>query len=185
MNEPCPTESNPYAIVKSGALMKKKSSIGSWLLGLVVVLVVGVLALYLSQKARHREAATVPSATAVIQPSAPIPPAPQHPIAQAAVPATASTTSLPPLDGSDDAVADALVALAGNQHARELLVSKQIVARIVATVDALPRHALGTLMLPAHPPKGAFATVESDGHITHRRAKQRAIHALHRGDEEG
>jgi hypothetical protein len=146
--------------------MKKKTSIGSWLLGLVVVLVVAVLALYLSQKARQRGAAAVPSATAVVQPSASTPSAPQHPIAQAAVPAAASTAPLPPLDGSDEAVADALVALAGNGHVRDLLVSKQLVARIVATIDALPRRALGTLMLPAHPPKGAFATAEADGRIT-------------------
>ena len=38
------------------ALMKKKTSIGSWLLGLVVVLVVAVLALYLNHKVRQRGA---------------------------------------------------------------------------------------------------------------------------------
>lgn len=146
--------------------MKKKTSIGSWLLGLVVVLVVAVLALYLSQKARQRGAAAVPSATVVVQPSASTPSAPQHPITQAAVPSAASTASLPPLDGSDEDVAYALVALAGNGHVRDLVVSKQLVARIVATIDALPRRALGTLMLPAHPPKGAFATAEAGGRIT-------------------
>jgi hypothetical protein len=145
--------------------MKKKTSIGSWLLGLVVVLAVGVLALYLNHKVRQRGPTAAPSA-AVVQPSTSTAPAPQHPIAQAAVPAAASTASLPPLAGSDQDVADALVALAGSGQARDLLVSKQIVARIVATIDALPRRALGTRMLPAHPPAGAFATTDADGRIT-------------------
>jgi len=144
--------------------MKKKTSIGSWLLGLVVLLAVAVLALYLNHKVQ-RGATAVPSA-AVVQSPAPTSSVPQHPIAQAAVPAAASTAALPPLGGSDEVVADALVALAGNGHVRDLLVSKQLVARIVATIDALPRRALGTLMLPARPPEGAFATAEADGRIT-------------------
>ena len=146
------------------ALMKKKTSIGSWLLGLVVVLVVAVLALYLNHKVRQRGATAV-SSGAVVQPPTSTPP-PQHPITQAAVPATASTAALPPLGGSDEDVVAALLALAGNGQARDLLMSNQVVARIVATIDALPRRALGTLMLPAHPPKGSFATAEANGQLT-------------------
>ncbi|MGN6328548.1 MAG: DUF3014 domain-containing protein [Rhodanobacter sp.] len=148
--------------------MKKRTSIGSWLLGLVVVLAVAVLALYLNHRLRQGETTAVPS-TAVVPPAAPsaaATSAPRHPIAQAAVPAPASTTALPPLSGSDEDVVDALAALAGNRPLRDLLVSKQIVARIVATIDALPRRALGTLMLPARPPEGAFATTDADGRIT-------------------
>jgi hypothetical protein len=166
VNEPYSTQSNPYAMAKYGALMKKKTSIGSWLLGLVVVLVVAGLALYLGQKMRQHGAVAVSSADAVVQPPASSPSPPQHPIIQAAVPAAASTAALPPLGGSDEDVAAALVALAGNGRARDLLVTRQIVTRIVATIDALPRRALGTLMLPAHPPKGTFATIEADGRIT-------------------
>jgi hypothetical protein len=145
--------------------MKKKTSIGSWLLGLVVLLAVAVLALYLNHKVQQRGTTAVPSA-AVVQSPAPTSSVPHHPIAQAAVPVAASTAALPPLGGSDEVVADALVALAGNGHVRDLLVSKQLVARIVATIDALPRRALGTLMLPARPPEGGFATAEADGRIT-------------------
>jgi hypothetical protein len=145
--------------------MKKKTSIGSWLLGLVVVLAVAVLALFLNHKVRQHGTTAMPSAAGV-QPPASAPPAPRHPIAQAAVPAAASTAALPPLGASDEDVVDVLVTLAGNGHARDLLVSQQLVARIVATIDALPRRALGTLMLPARPPKGAFATAETDGRLT-------------------
>ncbi|HUH56678.1 MAG TPA: DUF3014 domain-containing protein [Rhodanobacter sp.] len=145
--------------------MKKKTSIGSWLLGLVVVLVVAVLALYLTHKASQRGATAMPSPSAGVQPPASTSSSPLHPIAQAAVPAVASTAALPPLGSSDTEVVDALVALAGEGSLRELLVSTQVVARIVATIDALPRHALGTLMLPAHPPKGGFATAEANGQL--------------------
>ena len=133
--------------------------------GLAVVLVVAVLALYLSHKTRQRGVAAVPSASTVVPPAASVSPSPRHPITQAAIPATASTSALPQSGESEQDVVAALLTLAGNGQARDLLVSQQLVARIVATIDALPRRALGTLTLPARPPKGAFVTTEADGRL--------------------
>ncbi|MFC5439987.1 MULTISPECIES: DUF3014 domain-containing protein [Rhodanobacter] len=167
MNDPDRFQSNRLCNGNDGVRVKKKTSVASWVLAVVVVLVVAVVALYVSHKMKQQPPAageTAPSATTQVAPATAT--SPRHPITQAAVPATASTASLPPLGESDDDVIAALMALTGGDQGRDLLVSTRVVARIVATIDALPRRAMGTLMLPAHPPKGAFATVETDGHIT-------------------
>jgi hypothetical protein len=134
-----------------------------------VIVVLGVIAggAYLAYRATHPDAAT---ATAPVQPARESPaaatamPSIQHPIAQ--VPASASTAPLPALDDSDTSSAAALASLAGGDRLRGLLVSQRIIARIVATIDTLPRHELGTLMLPARTPKGDFVTSQGEAGTT-------------------
>lgn len=102
--------------------------------------------------------AAAPASTASAAPSI------RYPIAQAASgPASAVTTPLPALGRSDTPVADALAALADGGDLRALLVPRQIIARIVATIDALPRHAIGARILPLHTPQGAFAIDQTGG----------------------
>nr|WP_211200149.1 DUF3014 domain-containing protein [Rhodanobacter sp. B2A1Ga4] len=102
------------------------------------------------------------SASAAAPPGAP---PIQHPIEQAqAGPATASTSALPALDDSDASVAAALAALAGGNDLSSLLVGQQVIARLVATIDMLPRHdGLAVFTLPARVPKGAFIVDEANG----------------------
>lgn len=147
--------------------MGKQASAGSWIAAVVVVLAVVVAGVFLVRKALHPS----PSATSAPAPARPaevshaIAPV-EHPIAQAAVgPANAATTALPPLDGSDAGIASALSGLTGGDELPALLVRPQIVARIVATIDTLPRHELGSRMLPLRTPKGSFVTHEVDGQI--------------------
>ncbi|MFK2873117.1 DUF3014 domain-containing protein [Dyella lipolytica] len=89
----------------------------------------------------------------------------QHPIVQAASgPAPASTASLPALADSDASVLDALSTLASGGDLRSLLVSSQIITRVVATVDALPRPSFGSSrILPLRTPKGAMQTQQANG----------------------
>jgi Protein of unknown function (DUF3014) len=147
--------------------MRRQSSMGSWIGTIVVVLVVVAAGAYLVYKAMHP--GMVPTAASVLPAAPASAPASvatssiQHPITQATAPVSASTAALPALDDSDANVAAALIALAGGGDLRTLLLPQQIIARIVATVDTLPRHALGTLMLPLRTPKGAFTTSEIDG----------------------
>lgn len=92
-------------------------------------------------------------------------PAPiEHPISEAQTgPAPATTTPLPPLDSSDDAVASALTAIPGAEGLSELLLARGLVPHIVATVDALPRRSIGASILPVRTPKGVFAVDTSSG----------------------
>ena len=145
--------------------MGRQASTGSWFAAVVVVLAVVAAGAFLAYRAMHadRSGATAPMASAPAATgttSAPI----QHPIAQARVfPASGSTAALPALDQSDDDVASALEQLAGNSPLSALLVRPQIIARIVATIDALPGRSLGGFMLPTHTPKGAFIAQDVGG----------------------
>ncbi|WP_426700011.1 DUF3014 domain-containing protein [Rhodanobacter sp. Col0626] len=147
--------------------MGKKTSVGNWIGAVVVVLAVLVAGAYLAHKAMHPGAPTSAPATPATEASAalatraPI----QHPIDQAGSnPAGASAAALPSLDDSDASVAAALASLAGGRDLSSLLVSRQVVARIVATVDALPRHGgLAPFTLPARTPKGSFITTATEG----------------------
>jgi hypothetical protein len=95
-------------------------------------------------------------------PSAPAPastvPAPiEHPIEMAQTgPAPASTAPLPTLDASDDIAAASLAKLPGADGLAGLLIAKGLIPHIVATVDALPRHTIGSSILPLATPKGTF-----------------------------
>lgn len=140
---------------------KQSSSGGKWAIGIIVIAVVIAGGVYLMrQKAHQAEQPVQPNAPATAASAAP---AIRHPISQAGSgPAGASTAPLPPLDESDASVSGELATLAGG-GLRDLLVSRQVITRIVATVDALPRQGLGTSMLPVHTPKGGFLTTDADG----------------------
>ena len=148
--------------------MSRQASAGSWIAAAVVVVAIGAGGVYLARRAMHpAEPAAPASAPAPTAPAATATaPAIAHPITQAAAPPSASSAPLPALEQSDDDVAAALANLAGADNLRGLLVNRQIIARIVATVDALPRRALGTSVLPLQPPRGDTVTVDANGMTT-------------------
>ena len=137
----------------------ERSRIGIVLIA-VVVIAVGVFLVY-----RARVANTPPPAAHATAPAAATSAAAsiRYPIAQAASgPASATSAPLPALEQSDTPVADALAALAGD-GLRALLVPRQIIPHIVATIDALPRHAIGSRILPLHTPQGVFLVDQAGG----------------------
>ena len=146
--------------------MSKQASIASWAGAAVVLAGVVGGGVYLARKALNPEVAvTNTSAPAAASTAMNVAPPPiQHPISQAdAGPASASTAALPTLNDSDASVASALGGLAGGSDLSSLLVREQVIPRIVATVDALPRSAWGSRVLPARPPQGAFVTETANG----------------------
>ncbi|WP_426689649.1 DUF3014 domain-containing protein [Rhodanobacter ginsengiterrae] len=148
--------------------MSRQTSTGNWIAAAVLVVAIAAGGVYLARKATHvgETTSAVPTvSTATPSGGAPGEPAIQHPIEQAqTAPASASTAPLPALDGSDESVADALAGLAGSSDLSALLVRQRVVERIVATLDALPRHeALGSFTLPARTPKGAVVVDDAAG----------------------
>lgn len=145
--------------------MSKQASKGGWIAAIVVVAVIVAVGIYIARQAihSHTPAAATPvasDASAAGNTAAVI----KHPIEQAGVgPASASTVPLPSLHDSDDSVVSALETLTNGGNLSALLIQPQVVQRIVATVDALPRRGLNTVMLPVRLPKGAFATRVVDG----------------------
>lgn len=137
-------------------------------MAVVVVLAAVAAGVFIWRKATHEgvsapaSTASAPATAATASPSSE--PAVKHPISQAAgEPSEAGSAPLPALEASDDGVAAALLRLAGTDELRGLLLSDQVIPRIVATVDALPRESVGTRILPLRTPKGAFLVEERDG----------------------
>ncbi|MEP7185202.1 MAG: DUF3014 domain-containing protein [Rhodanobacter sp.] len=144
--------------------MNKQSSKTGWIAAIIVIVIIVAGGVYLARKGMHPQTPTAATPVASDSSVAGASGAIEHPVGQASAgPASASTAPLPPLDGSDDSVVSALQALAGGSDLSALLLQPQVVQRIVATVDALPRRGLNRVMLPVREPKGAFATQDADG----------------------
>lgn len=146
--------------------MRRRASVGSWIGAVIVVLGILLAGGYLAYKAMHLSApqiAVAPAASTAsnLTPAGAASVPVRHPIEQAqAGPASASTAALPALGDSDADAASALARLAGDGLS-SLLVRQQLIARIVATIDSLPRRGLSVYMLPVRTPKGAFSTDDS------------------------
>lgn len=145
---------------------RRERDIGDWIPLVIIVVLVVALGAYVTHRFMRPGASSATPSTAAAAASVAAPgTVPHHPIAEAATPASASTAPLPALDDSDASVDASLRALGGDRL-RELLLPQQIVNRIVATVDALPRHELGSAsILPLRTPAGAFLVSETQGSL--------------------
>lgn len=92
-------------------------------------------------------------------------PAVQHPI-QPAPPAGEAEKPLPTLAESDAAAIEALAGLFAQRQLPEFLVPKNLIRRIVATVDNLPREKVALQLWPVKPAAGAFQVIDTrDGKV--------------------
>lgn len=109
---------------------------------------------------KSREAPPPPPVAApVVEPAAvkPAEPQIQHPIEKAPVAEQAEAPKpLPPLAESDPTVLDALASLFAQRRLPEFLITKDLVRRIVATVDNLPRAKASLQLWPVKPAPGKF-----------------------------
>jgi len=83
-------------------------------------------------------------------------PTPLPPVAPKVDPAQAAA-SLPTLENSDSMMRDSLAGLIGGKAFADLVVPAQLIRRIVATVDNLPRSTAPTRVMPLNPVPGAFS----------------------------
>lgn len=68
-------------------------------------------------------------------------------------------------DGTDLSAADRIAALVGTPRFESLLFTDDIVRRIVATVDNLPRQKVAMQLSPAKPPAGSFITAGGEDQL--------------------
>lgn len=103
----------------------------------------------------------LPPASRAEAPPAPQPPAvpqgPQHPIATAEAP-----QPLPTVRESDPAMRDAIGGLIGPDAFQRFFEPEDVLHRIVATIDNLPRKSYASRLDPVKTPPGAFATAGKD-----------------------
>jgi hypothetical protein len=135
-----------------------------WLLGALGVAVLAGAAgfyYYLRQSApQPLPAAPPPRVEAAPQPAAPAPSAEQHTLA---VPAPQPDAPLPTLENSDSMMRRSLADLMGGPAFEQMVVPSELVRRIVATVDNLPRQTAPRRMIPLTPVPGAFSAAQDQG----------------------
>jgi hypothetical protein len=87
----------------------------------------------------------------------------RHPL-----PETAGETAkgLPTLDNSDAMMRDALTGLVGRKAFEEMVYPSQLIRRVVATVDNLPRETAPRRVMPIEPVPGAFASLRGAEDLT-------------------
>ncbi|WP_126537577.1 DUF3014 domain-containing protein [Aerosticca soli] len=137
-------------------------------IGLLVVLVLGAGGWFGWQRMHApRSAPPAPDHAVTVDHAITVPaPASARTVAAAPAPAPASTAVLPALEASDEDTLASLLTLFG-EGLRGLVVPDELIRRIVATVDALPRTALPVRLLPLRTPPGAFrVNRNADGTLT-------------------
>ena len=148
-------------------------------IGLLIVLAVGA-GMYFWEKGEQREPRQDPQRQSAEVPQ----PAPQkaevsqpppaastepeihHPLPVISPPAGLEGKPVPPLTESDQAVQEALGAPLGKRAVGDLVISKDIARRIVATVDNLPRQKAGTQLLPVKAPARRMITSRNGEVVT-------------------
>ena len=95
-------------------------------------------------------------------------PSPQADAPPAAIrnPLPDSDAKLPTLANSDSLVRESLVELIGRKAFDDFIVPDRLIARIVATVDNLPRRSTPRRLMPLHPVSGPFITAGAGEQIT-------------------
>ena len=128
-----------------------------WLwLGIGAALLAAMAALYyyslldLRPPPAPQVAAAPEPAPAPVAAPAPPEPAVRHPLPEETAP------SLPTLENSDAMARESLSGLLGGKAFQELVIPKELVRRIVATVDNLPRQTAPRRTIPLTPVPGAF-----------------------------
>lgn len=133
-----------------------------WAAGAAVLAAAIGGALYLMREPAPPAATPVPVAAQPAAPAAATQGA-RHPIA---APTAEAAATLPALEQSDAQALQALLDLLGSDALTALLEPEHLVARIVATVDNLPRRAVAVRMLPTKPVPGAFLALQvGDGTV--------------------
>jgi hypothetical protein len=137
-----------------------------WPVGLTLLVVGGAALFYLWLRgaappgvAPSAESAGVPS-----PPPAQATPGARYPIESTS--AQAGQAPLPSLQESDTVVLDGIAGAVGSDVVDKLLRREDVIRRIVATVDNLPRNSVAPRLLPVNPVSGRFTTAGSGEGVT-------------------
>jgi hypothetical protein len=145
-------------------------------IAVLFVLVVGA-ALYFREASMRQEPTQAQPSRQQVEPAVQSTPTPQalpdssprevrHPLPQVAQPAGAESRQLPPLAASDEAMREALAGTLDERSVSDLVISKDIARRIVASVDNLPRQKASTQLLPFKAPARQLAISRKGERVT-------------------
>lgn len=148
---------------------------------LLAIAVAAALAWYWIRINRVAAPATEPAPAAVAGPAAEEPKSPLHPFPKIESPQrpAGELVELPPLDQSDEYLKLALAEVLGSRIVAEMLAERDLIARIVATVDNLPREHVAERIRPVAGLAGAFdAEASGENEFTISPASYRRYDAL-------
>lgn len=145
-----------FADCTAGMSAVSRSFMKRTLLWLIPLIVLGVLA-----GLRFWPESEKPPPQPLAEPSPAAEPGVRHPVESVDAP----ENPLPPLTESDGALSEALVALLGHQLPKFVHL-KNIIHRIVATVDNLPRDHVAQKLMPVMPVPGLLMIASSGGNLT-------------------
>jgi hypothetical protein len=129
-----------------------------WIAAAVAVVGVSIGAiLYFSP----REKTPPPDEPPVVAAPAP-PPVAEEPAVKHPVPVSDSAETLPPLDGSDLPLQQALSEVFGREPVEQFVIPEQLVRHIVVSIDNLPEQKLAERLRPLRAAPGTFAVTGSE-----------------------
>jgi hypothetical protein len=137
-----------------------------WVFFLILALAVGAALYYFWSKRDFLGLPPLASKPPASEPAAPAEQAkPEAPQAQAQAPSAEPSKALPTLEQSDAMMRDSVSALVGRKAFEAMVYPSQLVRRIVATVDNLPRETAPRRVMPLEPVPGAFGTSSAGDEI--------------------
>ncbi|HZS67425.1 MAG TPA: DUF3014 domain-containing protein [Burkholderiales bacterium] len=143
-----PEDDRPY--------IRPARSFNPWLAVAAIGALAWALAFYFRTWTEPAPPAPPPSAPALEAPAPPpAEPAIRHPLEVS----NDAPAALPSLENSDSMLRDSVSRLIGGKAFADMVVPYQLVRRIVATVDNLPRRTAPTRVMPLNAVPGAFAAV--------------------------
>src|SRR5258708_21156073 len=122
-----------------------------------VILVIAALLLAASYFLMHEREAPAPKPAPPAAAAPPVDKGPKHPL-----PDAPSPVPLPKLGESDATIGEALASLLGADAFKRLLVPEDLVRRIVATIDNLPREAYAARLNPIVPLAASLGVTRKD-----------------------
>jgi len=151
-----------WSVREDRPYMRQPRTSPLWWIVLLIIAAIVAVGFYLSVPD-----APAPAPAPVAETRAPEPAAPPAASEELAAPReTQAAKSLPALDNSDALMRDTVTGLVGRKAFDEWVYPKELVRRIVATVDNLPRETAPRRVMPLERVPGAFAAApESDGYV--------------------
>jgi len=133
-------------------LRPEEPSAFPWIVAAITIALVGGIGYYYFSPAPKPEPAPAAKTEPAPAPQAETTPAILNPLPES------EAKSLPTLENSDSMMRESLAALLGGKAFGEFVIPTQLVRRIVATVDNLPRKSAPRRMMPLNAVPGAFVT---------------------------
>lgn len=142
-----------------------RPSSGGWLIAIGLLLLLAGVGWYVWTTHFAAKPAPVAAVAPAPAPAAPAPEPPKEAAPQFSIETTAPAEPLPKLAESDQALGEGLAGAVDRDAIARYLIPQDLIRRVVATVDNLPRKTYAQRLSPVKPVPGKFEVVTRDGQL--------------------